>query len=542
MTDFRSSPEWRSLSARARSGFDLRQAFHSDPGRTARLSFEVGDLIVDLSKHLVDPEMLDDLIAIGQEFGVLRAAEEMFNGAKINTTEDRSVLHTLLRTPRDEAPTAALKPELQSIHQTLDRMAVIATQIRSGNWLGYDGRPISDVVNIGIGGSDLGPAMAYRALRPYRQRELNIHYVSNVDPSHLASTLDGLEPATTLFLVASKTFTTTETLTNARAARRWLLDRSGRSASVAQHFVALSASRSRVEEFGIDPLNMLPFGEWVGGRYSLGSAIGLSLMIAVGPQAFHEMLAGFHVVDRHFRDTPPSRNVPLLMGLLGILYRNAMGLQSYAVLPYSQDLERFPAYLQQLDMESNGKHTRRDGIATQGDTGPVLWGEPGTNGQHAFYQLLHQGTTIVPADLIGFAESHEESDSQQDLLLANMVAQSEALAFGRTSAEAKELYPDVAPDLLDHRTFAGGRPTSVILAPKLTPAVLGQLIALYEHKVFVQGVLWGINSFDQWGVELGKQLADRIFNELITPSRPVLQHDSSTNHLIETLRKARGRD
>ena len=541
MTGFTSTNEWQRLLRRAEQPVILRDVFDADPLRATRLTFEVGDLVVDLSKHLVDEDILGLLVAIANQAELRERIDAMFTGEHINTTEDRAVLHTLLRTPRDQFADDKLAPAATSVHETLDRMADFAEDVRSGKWVGYTGARISDVVNVGIGGSDLGPAMAYRALRAHRHPEIRVHYVSNIDPSHLVGVLTDLHPATTLFVVASKTFTTVETLTNARAARQWLVDASGNEGSVADHFVAVSTNQRLVEEFGIEPSNMFAFGEWVGGRYSLGSAIGLSLMIAIGPEAFREMLDGFRTVDVHFRETAIENNVPALMALIGVFYRNAMAFASYAVLPYAQDLDRFPAYLQQLDMESNGKRTRTSGVEVDVDTGPVIWGEPGTNGQHAFYQLLHQGTSVVPADLIGFVESNDELGAQQDLLVANMFAQAEALAFGRSEIEVLEHDPGMAPDLVAHRVFPGNRPTSVVLAPRLTPSVLGQLSALYEHKVFVQGVLWGINSFDQWGVELGKQLAETVFAELTAAESPDLAHDGSTNQLITTYRDAHRR-
>ncbi len=541
LSDFTSTNEWQQLLVRAERPVNLRNVFEVDPTRASRLTIEVGDLIVDLSKHLVDEDILATLVAMADRSGLRERIEAMFNGEHINTTEDRAVLHTLLRTPRDELDVDTLEPALASVHETLDRMAAFAEDVRLGKWVGHTGARIRDVVNIGIGGSDLGPAMAYRALRAQRHPEIKVHYVSNIDPSHLVGTLTDLDPATTLFVVASKTFTTIETLTNAQAARQWLVDRSGNEDSVAKHFVAVSSNQQLVGEFGIEASNMFAFGDWVGGRYSLGSAIGLSLMIAIGPSAFREMLGGFRTMDVHFRETPIEKNVPALMALIGIFYRNAMELTSYAVLPYAQDLDRFPAYLQQLDMESNGKRTRISGVEVDLDTGPVLWGEPGTNGQHAFYQLLHQGTSIVPADLIGFVESNDELGAQQDLLVANMFAQAEALAFGRSETEVLERDPGMGPDLVPHRAFPGNRPTTVLLAQRLTPSVLGQLIALYEHKVFVQGALWDINSFDQWGVELGKQLAEKVFAELTSAQTPDLAHDGSTNQLITFYRKARRR-
>jgi glucose-6-phosphate isomerase len=426
------------------------------------------------------------------------------------------------------------------VHEVLEQMAGFAERVRNGTWLGHTGERIRHVVNIGIGGSDLGPAMAYRALRPYVLSGLEAHFVSNIDPADLAAVLEIVDPARTLFIVASKTFTTLETLSNARSARAWLIDHLGDETAVARHFVAVSTNAPEVEAFGIDTDNMFGFWDWVGGRYSMDSAIGLSLMIAIGPDAFREMLAGFRTIDQHFQSTPFGDNVPVLLGLVGIWYRNFLGYPTYAVLPYSQDLARFPAYLQQLDMESNGKRVRLDGTPVATDTGPIVWGEPGTNGQHAFYQLLHQGTTVVPTDLIGFVAPNDDVGSQHDLLMGNLFAQAEALAFGKTAEEVAAA--GVAPDLVPHRTFPGNRPSSVILAPELTPSVLGQLIALYEHKVFVQGAIWGINSFDQWGVELGKVLASTIINELTSDVSPDLAHDPSTNALIDRYRQARGRE
>jgi glucose-6-phosphate isomerase len=417
-------------------------------------------------------------------------------------------------------------------------MADLADGVRSGGWKGHSGKPIKTVINIGIGGSDLGPVMAYRALRYYRHPDIDVRFVSNIDPAHLIAATAGADPAETLFVVASKTFTTLETLTNARAARQWVLEHfNGDEAAIAKHFVAVSTNATEVAKFGIDTANMFGFWDWVGGRYSFDSAIGLSLMIAIGPEAFREMLDGFRTVDQHFRTTPLERNVPALLGLIGVWYRNVLGLATYAVLPYAQDLDRFPAYLQQLDMESNGKQVRLDGSPVATDTGPIVWGEPGTNGQHAFYQLLHQGTTVVPADLIGFFEATDDLGHQHDLLMGNMFAQSEALAFGKTAAEVAA--DGVADDLVPHRTFPGNRPTSVIMAPRLTPSVLGQLVALYEHKVFTQGTIWGINSFDQWGVELGKVLATKIIAELAGGEDDALDHDPSTNALIDRYRRFR---
>ncbi len=531
------SPEWQALhSYRAETPLDLRNLFADDPERASRFTYEVGDLVVDLSKHLIDESVVGRLVALANAAGLPSHIEAMFAGERINTTEDRPVLHTALRADAADEFVVDGVSVVEDVHSVLEAMSSFAERVRSKDWRGHTGAPIRTVINIGIGGSDLGPNMAYRALRHYRQPDIDVRFVSNIDPAHLVAALDGLDPAETLFVIASKTFTTLETLTNAHAARQWLLEHSdGDEAAIARHFVAVSTNATEVAKFGIDTANMFGFWDWVGGRYSFDSAIGLPLMIAVGSDAFRDMLAGFRIVDEHFRTTPLERNVPALLGLIGVWYRNVLGHATYAVLPYAQDLDRFAAYLQQLDMESNGKQVRRDGAPVGTDTGPIVWGEPGTNGQHAFYQLLHQGTTVVPADLIGFLEATDDVGKQHDLLMGNMFAQAEALAFGKTAAEV--VADGVAADLVAHRTFPGNRPTSVILGPKLTPSVLGQLVALYEHKVFTQGSVWGINSFDQWGVELGKVLAMRIIGEL--GSDKELDHDPSTNALIERYRTKR---
>jgi glucose-6-phosphate isomerase len=541
MIDITTTPEWVGLSALADGGadLDLRRLFAGDPDRADRLTVAAADLVADLSKHLIDPEILDGLIALAERAGLSERIEAMFGGEPLNTTEDRPVLHTALRSAKGDRFRVAGADVTADVHDVLDRMARFSEQVRTGAWRGHTGASIRHVVNIGIGGSDLGPAMAYRALRTFRHPDLDAHFVSNVDPAHLASVLAAVDPTVTLFIVASKTFTTLETLTNARTARGWLIEALGDPGAVARHFVAVSSNESEVAAFGIDPSNMFEFWDWVGGRYSVDSAIGLSLMITVGPEAFREMLAGFRAIDLHFRTTPLRANLPVLLGLIGVWYRNFLRLPTYAVLPYSQDLDRLPAYLQQLDMESNGKGVDVLGRPVPHDTGPIVWGEPGTNGQHAFYQLLHQGTTVVPADLIGFMEPFDDLAGMHDLLMANLLAQAEALAFGRSAAEVAAA--GVPPDLVGHRTFPGNRPTSVILAPKLTPSVLGQLIALYEHKVLTQGTIWGINSFDQWGVELGKVLATRIAGELTAGSADDLDHDASTAALIRRYRRARGR-
>jgi glucose-6-phosphate isomerase len=527
--------EWKALREhRDHLELDLRALFAADPGRAERFTFEGGELVADLSKHLIDATTLDLLIDLAEASGLRQRIEAMFHGEHINVTEDRAVLHTALRASSSDEFTVDGMDVVPEVHAVLDAMGVFAEKVRSGMWRGHNGMPIRTVVNIGIGGSDLGPVMAYEALRHYRHPQIEARFVSNIDPAHLAAVLEDLDPAETLFIIASKTFTTMETLTNARAARDWTLERfSGDESSIAKHFVAVSTNEEEVAAFGIDTANMFGFWDWVGGRYSFDSAIGLSLMIAVGPRSFGELLGGFRMMDHHFRNAPLNENLPVLLGLIGIWYRNVLGYPTYAVLPYSQDLSRFPAYLQQLDMESNGKRVRLDGSPVDTDTGPVLWGEPGTNGQHAFFQLLHQGTSIVPADLIGFFEATDDIGGQHAMLLGNLFAQAEALAFGKTAQEVAA--SGVAADLIAHRTFPGNRPTSMILAQKLTPALLGQLVALYEHKVFTQGVIWGINSFDQWGVELGKVLAKQIIGELTDPTLP-LDHDASTNALIARYR------
>ncbi len=529
--------EWVALrSHKDQKSFDLRSLFSSDPERAGHLTYEAGDLTVDLSKHLIDAETIELLVNLAAASGLPDRIEAMFTGKRINTTENRPVLHTALRAARDDTFVVDGEDVVAGVHAVLDSMAAFSRRVRSGEWKGYSQMPIRTVVNIGIGGSDLGPVMAYKALRHYRHPEIDVRFVSNIDPAHLVAALEGVDPAETLFVIASKTFTTMETLTNARAARQWILDRFHDEAAIARHFVAVSTNVDAVAEFGIDTANMFGFWDWVGGRYSFDSAIGLPLMIAVGPQAFRQMLGGFRTMDMHFRTTPLERNVPVLLGLIGVWYRNVLKYPTYAVLPYAQDLDRFAAYLQQLDMESNGKGVRLDGTAVDTDTGPIVWGEPGTNGQHAFYQLLHQGTSVVPADLIGFLDSTDDLGDQHDLLMGNLFAQAEALGFGKTAAEVEA--SGVEAELVPHRTFSGNRPTSMILAPRLTPSVLGQLVALYEHKVFTQGTIWGINSFDQWGVELGKVLATKIIGEISSDSA-ALRHDSSTNALIDRYRTHR---
>ncbi|MFM9373683.1 glucose-6-phosphate isomerase [Streptomyces sp. Da 82-17] len=539
-------PEWTALEDhRAKvNGTHLRELFAADPARAERYTVQVGDLHIDYSKHLVTDEtlaLLQELAAATDVFGLRDA---MFRGEKINTTEDRAVLHTALRAPADAVIEVDGENVVPKVHAVLDKMTAFADKVRAGEWTGHTGKRIRNVVNVGIGGSDLGPAMAYEALRPYTARELTVRFVSNVDGADLHEAVRDLDPAETLFVIASKTFTTIETITNAQAARTWLLDGlGGDEAAVAKHFVALSTNAEKVADFGIDTANMFEFWDWVGGRYSFDSAIGLSLMIAIGPDRFRELLDGFRLVDDHFRTAPAEANAPLLLGLLGIWYGNFHGAQSHAVLPYSHYLSKFTAYLQQLDMESNGKSVDREGRPVQWQTGPVVWGTPGTNGQHAYYQLIHQGTKVIPADLIGFAKPVEELSAQladqHDLLMANLFAQGQALAFGKTPDEVRA--EGVAEDLVAHRTFQGNHPTTTILAKELTPSVLGQLIALYEHKVFVQGAIWHIDSFDQWGVELGKVLAKRV-EPALTEGADVPGLDASTRFLVDTYRALRGRN
>ncbi|WP_055696624.1 glucose-6-phosphate isomerase [Streptomyces silaceus] len=536
-------PQWSALADhRAKTeGTHLRELFAADPRRAERYTVRVGDLHIDYSKHLITDETLALLQELAAATDVFGQRDAMFRGEKINTTEGRAVLHTALRAPADAVIEVDGENVVPKVHAVLDKMAAFAGRIRSGEWTGHTGKRIKNVVNVGIGGSDLGPAMAYEALRPYTARELTFRFVSNVDGADLHEAVRDLDPAETLFVIASKTFTTIETITNATAARAWLLASLGDEAAVAKHFVALSTNAEKVAEFGIDTANMFEFWDWVGGRYSFDSAIGLSLMIAIGPDAFRELLDGFHLVDEHFRTAPAEANAPLLLGLLGIWYGNFHDAQSHAVLPYSHYLSKFTAYLQQLDMESNGKSVDRAGRPVQWQTGPVVWGTPGTNGQHAYYQLIHQGTKVIPADLIGFAKPVEELGAladQHDLLMANLFAQGQALAFGKTPEEVRA--EGVAEELVAHKTFRGNHPTTTILAEELTPSVLGQLIALYEQKVFVQGAVWTIDSFDQWGVELGKVLAKRV-EPALTDGAEVPGLDASTQSLVATYRALRGR-
>ncbi|WP_314413136.1 glucose-6-phosphate isomerase [Streptomyces sp. DSM 40484] len=538
-------PEWTALAEHREelAGTHLRELFERNPGRGTAYTLQVGDLYVDHSKHLVTDETLRLLRELAAATDVFGLRDAMFRGERINVTEDRAVLHTALRAPRDAVVEVDGENVVPKVHAVLDKMSGFAERIRSGEWTGHTGRRIKNVVNIGIGGSDLGPAMAYEVLRAFTDRDLTVRFVSNVDGADLHEAVRDLDPAETLFIVASKTFTTIETITNATSARDWLLTelKAGQEA-VAKHFVALSTNAEKVADFGIDTANMFEFWDWVGGRYSFDSAIGLSLMIAIGPDRFRELLDGFHLVDEHFRTAPAEANVPLLLGLLGVWYGNFFDAQSHAVLPYSHYLSKFTAYLQQLDMESNGKSVDRDGQPVEWQTGPVVWGTPGTNGQHAYYQLIHQGTKVIPADFIGFAEPVAELSeglkAQHDLLMANFFAQTQALAFGKTPDEVRA--EGVPEELVAHKSFAGNHPTTTILARELTPSVLGQLIALYEHKVFVQGAVWNIDSFDQWGVELGKVLAKRV-EPALTEGADVPGLDESTEALVRRYRVLRGR-
>jgi len=530
---------WRALAAHAAEmqRLDLRQLFADDPERAERFSAEGADLFLDYSKNLITDETLDLLVQLADECDLRGRTEAMFTGEKINVTENRAVLHVALRAPRDATIMVDGENVVPGVHAVLDRMAEFAVRIRDGSWTGHTGRRIRNIVNIGIGGSDLGPVMAYEALRDYSDRSLTFRFVSNIDGTDFYEATHDLDPAETLFIVSSKTFTTLETMTNARTARAWSLAVLGDEAAVAKHFVAVSTNAAEVAKFGIDTANMFEFWDWVGGRYSMDSAIGLSTMIAIGPEHFYEMLGGLHAMDEHFRSAPFAHNLPVLMGLLAIWYSNFFGAQTIAVLPYDQYLKRFPAYLQQLTMESNGKHVTLAGVKVAYDTSPIYWGEPGTNGQHSFYQLIHQGTRLIPCDFIGFLQPSHALGGHHDLLMANLFAQGEALAFGKTPAEVRA--EGVPEWLVPHRTFEGNRPSNTILANRLTPASLGALIALYEHSVFTQGVIWDIDSFDQWGVELGKVLAGKIIPELESAADPTLHHDSSTNALIRRYRASR---
>ncbi|HEX6228066.1 MAG TPA: glucose-6-phosphate isomerase [Solirubrobacterales bacterium] len=516
----------------------LRDLFAADPQRGERLVAEGASLHLDYSKNRITGETVRLLVELARERGVEERRESMFAGKHINVSEDRAVLHVALRMPRERSLLVDGVDVVKEVHETLNRMSAFSEKVRSGEWKGHTGRPIRNVVNVGIGGSDLGPVMAYEALRHFSKREMTFRFVSNVDATDFVECTRDLDPEETLFVISSKTFTTLETMTNARTAREWSLDAmGGDQAAVAKHFVAVSTNAEGVAEFGIDTDNMFGFWEWVGGRYSMDSAIGLSTMLAIGPERFGEMLAGFHAMDEHFREAPPAENLPVLMGLLLVWYGNFFGAQTAAVLPYDQYLHRFPAYLQQLTMESNGKHVTLDGARVDYDTGAIFWGEPGTNGQHSFYQLIHQGTRLIPCDFIGFMQSNNPLGEHQDLLISNVFAQGEALAFGKTPEQVRaEGTPE---EVVPHRVMEGNRPSNTILAERLDPRTLGTLVALYEHSVFTQGAVWGIDSFDQWGVELGKVLAKAIVPELQAADEPELAHDSSTNALIRRYRAAR---
>jgi glucose-6-phosphate isomerase len=532
-------PAWKALEEHHRNirAVHLRELFARDPARGERLTVDAAGVYLDYSKNRITDETMPLLVRLAEECGLRARIDAMFRGEKINVSERRAVLHVALRAPRDASILVDGENVVPGVHAVLDRVTEFANRVRSGTWKGHTGKPIRNVVNVGIGGSDLGPVMAYEALRHYSDRRLTFRFVSNIDGTDFAEAVRDLNPAETLFIVSSKTFTTLETMTNARTAREWLLAGfQGNQASVAKHFVAVSTNAAEVAKFGIDTANMFGFWDWVGGRYSMESAIGLSTMLAIGPDHFRAMLVGFHEMDEHFRTAPLAQNLPVLMGLLGIWNADFLGAQTVAVLPYEQYLKRFPAYLQQLTMESNGKHVTLDGAHVSYDTSPIYWGEPGTNGQHSFYQLIHQGTRLIPCDFIAFGETLNPLGPHHDILIANVFAQGEALAFGKTSEEVKA---EGSPDwLVPHRTFEGNRPSNTILLPRLTPAALGRLVALYEHIVFTQGVIWNIDSFDQWGVELGKVLAQRIIPELGRTKTP-LKHDSSTNALIRRYRKSR---
>jgi len=521
------------------AGQHLRELFAADPGRGERLTMEAAGLYLDYSKNRVTDETMRLLVELARESGVAERRDAMFRGEHINVSEDRAVLHVALRMPRTASLVVDGADVVRQVHEVLDRMADFSNRVRSGEWKGYTGKRIRNVINVGIGGSDLGPVMAYEALRHYATRDITFRFVSNVDSTDFAEATRDLNADETLFIISSKTFGTLETLTNATSAREWVVSSLGSVDAVAKHFVAVSTNEERVAKFGIDTANMFEFWDWVGGRYSMDSAIGLSTMVAVGPEGFGEMLAGFHEMDEHFRTAPLERNLPVLMGLLALWYRDFFGLQSYGVMPYEQYLKRFPAYLQQLTMESNGKHVTLAGQHVDYDTGAVFWGEPGTNGQHSFYQLIHQGTTMIPVDLIGFGKSLNPLRDHHDILSSNVFAQAQALAFGKTEAEVRaEGTPE---NVVPHRVMEGNRPSNVLLAEILTPRVLGTLVALYEHSVFTQGAIWDIDSFDQWGVELGKVLAVKIIPELTSATEPALDHDSSTNALIRKYRELKAR-
>ena len=539
MTPLTERPAWKALVEHYQKTqhLHLRKLFADDPKRGERFAAEAAGIYLDYSKNRVNGETMRLLLELAESSGLRARIDAMFRGEKINVTENRAVLHVALRAPRDQHILVDGEDVVPQVHAVLDKMANFSERVRSGAWTGYTGKRMRYIVNIGIGGSDLGPSMAYDAMKYYSDRHLTVRFVSNVDSNEFVEVTRDLDPAETLFIVSSKTFTTQETLTNARSAREWCVNALGNTQAVAKHFVAVSTNTQEVEKFGIDTANMFEFWDWVGGRYSYDSAIGLSLMIAIGPDQFREMLAGFHTMDEHFRTAPFEQNLPVLLGLIGIWYNNFFGAETVAILPYDHYLGRLPAYLQQLDMESNGKHVDLEGRQVNYQTGPIIWGQPGTNGQHAFYQLIHQGTRLIPCDFIGFCQSLNPLGPHHDLLMANFFAQTEALAFGKT---AEEVAADGVPAFqVPHRTFEGNRPTNTILTQRLTPETLGKLIALYEHKVFVQGTIWHINSFVQWGVELGKVLANRITPELASAGEPELKHDSSTNTLIQRYRKLR---
>jgi glucose-6-phosphate isomerase len=533
-------PAWKSLEAHAKTigAQSLRDLFAQDPTRGTRLTVEAAGIYLDYSKHRITDETLKLLLQLAEQSGVKARMEAMFRGDKINITEDRAVLHVALRAPKGAIINVDGKNVVPDVHEVLDRMAAFSDRIRSGAWKGHTGKPIKNVINIGIGGSDLGPVMAYEALRHYSRRDMTFRFVSNIDGTDFAEATRDLDPEETLFIVSSKTFTTLETMTNAQTARQWALAKLGDEKAVAKHFVAVSTNAQEVKKFGIDTANMFGFWDWVGGRYSMDSAIGLSTMLAVGPGNFRKLLEGFHSMDEHFRTTPFEKNLPVLMGLLAVWYTDFFDAQTIAVLPYDQYLKRFPAYLQQLTMESNGKHVTLSGNRVNYETGPIFWGEPGTNGQHSFYQLIHQGTRLIPCDFIGFSKTLNPLGNHHDLLMANVFAQTEALAFGKTAEQVKA---EGTPDwLVPHRVFEGNRPSNTILLDELTPEALGKLVALYEHSVFTQGAIWQIDSFDQWGVELGKVLAKKIIGELAAKDFDPGKHDSSTSALIARYRKQRG--
>ena len=529
--------EWKALENHFNQvkNIHIKDLFSSDQERAQKFSLKIDEILVDFSKHRITEETLELLLKLTECCGLEEKIEEMFSGKKINNTENRAVLHIALRNQSNTPIYVEGKDVMPEVNRVLDQMWKFSKEIRSGEWKGFSGKPIRHIINIGIGGSDLGPKMVTHALKPYHHPNLKFSFVSNIDGTHLVEILKKSDPEQTLFIIASKTFTTLETMTNAQSAKKWILYHFQDELAIARHFVAISTNKKGVMEFGIDPTNMFEFWDWVGGRYSLTSAIGLIIMIAIGPENHRDLLAGFHAMDQHFRTQPFDQNIPVILALIGIWYNNFFGAETQAILPYSQYLEDFPRYLQQADMESNGKSVDKEGNRVKYQTGPIIWGEPGTNGQHAFYQLIHQGTKLVPCDFIGFANSHNPIGDHHEKLMANFFAQPEALAFGKTREELIAI--GMREDLIPHKTFLGNHPSTSILAPKLTPYILGQLIAMYEHKIFVQGIIWNINSFDQWGVQLGKELAINILPELTNDS--ILGHDSSTNQLIQFFRKNR---